>query len=158
MRAMKPIKRLSASAIKFMRTVWCFAVRLKRDHGKSGQLVARDVHITRTRCCSRVQIQPCIQQTNLQVPTYRAGHFRYFLIFSLIKNDFLHFFIKLIWLGVGFLNRTGAEIGYQLDKKCKEIIFYYWKNEKIPEVPSSGVGEQLYDARLTFLGRFRFFT
>ena len=29
----------------------------------------------------------------------------------------------LIWLGVGFLNRTGAEIGYQLDKKCKKIIF-----------------------------------
>ena len=38
---------------------------------------------------------------------------------------------------MGFLNRTGAEIGYQLDKKCKKIIFYYWKNEKIPEVPSS---------------------
>ena len=38
------------------------------------------------------------------------------------------FFIKLIWLGVGFLNRTGAETGYLLDKKCKNIIFYYWKN------------------------------
>ena len=41
----------------------------------------------------------------------RAEHFRYFLIFSQIKNDFC-IFIKLIWLGVGFLNRTGAEIGY----------------------------------------------
>ena len=40
----------------------------------------------------------------------RAGHFRYFWIFSLIKNDFFAFFIKLIWLGVGFLNRTGAVI------------------------------------------------
>ena len=25
---------------------------------------------------------------------------------------FFAFFIKLIWLGVGFLNRAGAEIGY----------------------------------------------
>ena len=39
---------------------------------------------------------------------------------------------------MGFLNRTGAEIGYQLDKKCKTIIFYHWKNSKIPKVPSSG--------------------
>ena len=28
------------------------------------------------------------------------------------KKWFVTFFIKLIWLGVGFLNRTGAEIGY----------------------------------------------
>ena len=28
------------------------------------------------------------------------------------KNWFFCIFIKLIWLGVGFLNRTGAEIGY----------------------------------------------
>ena len=42
----------------------------------------------------------------------RAGHFRYFKNFSLIKNDFFSIFIKLIWLWVGFLNRTGAEIGY----------------------------------------------
>ena len=26
----------------------------------------------------------------LVVPTNRAGHFRYFLIFSITKNDFLH--------------------------------------------------------------------
>ena len=32
-----------------------------------------------------------------------------FFIFSLIKNYFFAFFIKLIWLGVGLLNRTGAE-------------------------------------------------
>ena len=38
---------------------------------------------------------------------------------------------------MGFLNRTGAEIGYELDKKCKERIFYYGKNSKIPKVPSS---------------------
>ena len=58
-------------------------------------------------------------------------------IFSITKNDFLAIFIKLIWLGVGFLNRTGAEIGCYLDKKCKKILFYYWKNSKIPKVPSS---------------------
>ena len=46
------------------------------------------------------------------------------------KKLFSAFLIKLIWLGVGFLNRTGAEIGYQFDKN--------WKNVKIPKVPSSG--------------------
>ena len=35
-----------------------------------------------------------------------------FLIFSKIKNDCFAFFIKLIWLGVGFLNRIGEETGY----------------------------------------------
>ena len=39
-------------------------------------------------------------------------------------------FIKLIWLGVGFLNRTGAEIGYCFYKKCQKIIFYSWKKLK----------------------------
>ena len=35
-------------------------------------------------------------------------------IFNLYNNKKLFFavFIKLIWLGVGFLNRTGAEIVY----------------------------------------------
>ena len=42
----------------------------------------------------------------------RAGHFRYFLIFSIIKKRCFAFFIKLIWLGVGYLNRIDAEIGY----------------------------------------------
>ena len=67
----------------------------------------------------------------------RAGHFRYFWIFSIIKNYFFAFFIKLIWLGVGFLNRTGAEIGYYFDKKCNKSFFYNWKHSKIPKVPSS---------------------
>ena len=43
---------------------------------------------------------------------YRAGHFRYFLNFFNNKKWFFAYFIKLIWLGVGFLNRTGAENGY----------------------------------------------
>ena len=37
---------------------------------------------------------------------------------------------------MGFLNMTGAEIGYELDKKCKKLIFYYWKNIKLPKVPA----------------------
>ena len=28
------------------------------------------------------------------------------------KKMIFGFFVKLIWLGVGFLNRTGAETGY----------------------------------------------
>ena len=39
------------------------------------------------------------------------------------KELFFAFIIKLIWLGVTFLNRTGAEIGYQLFKKCKKNHF-----------------------------------
>ena len=35
-----------------------------------------------------------------------------FLYFFNNKKRFFEFVIKLIWLGVGFLNRTGAEIGY----------------------------------------------
>ena len=49
----------------------------------------------------------------------RAGHLRYFLIFQQWKLIFFAFFIKLIWLGVDFLNRTGTEIGH------RELV---WKN------------------------------
>ena len=49
-------------------------------------------------------------------PTYltvspELGTFGIFNFF-IYKKWFFAFFIKLIWLGVGFLNRTGAEIGY----------------------------------------------
>ena len=44
-------------------------------------------------------------------PKFRAGHFRYFLILSIIKNDFCIFY-KVNLTGNGFSNRTGAEIGY----------------------------------------------
>ena len=59
-----------------------------------------------------------------------------FLIFSNNKS-FFAFFIKLIWLGVGFLNRTGAEIGWQLYRKCKKSFFIIQKIKKIPKRPSS---------------------
>ena len=47
-----------------------------------------------------------------------------FFTFSTIKNDFFAIFMKLMWLGVGFLIGTGAEMGYYLDKKYKKLIFY----------------------------------
>ena len=53
----------------------------------------------------------------------RAGHFRYFLIFSIIKNDFFAFFIKFIPISspVLFKNRTPSQIN--LIKKCKKSFF-----------------------------------
>ena len=83
----------------------------------------------------------------------RAGHFRYFLSFSII-NSFFAFFFKLIWLGVGFLNTTGAEIGCKLDKKCNKIIFYYGKIKKYLKCPalSCSLGN-----RKSTLGRNHFF-
>ena len=42
---------------------------------------------------------------------YRPGHFRYFLIFSTTKNDFLPFSSSKFDWERAFLNRTGAEIG-----------------------------------------------
>ena len=49
-----------------------------------------------------------------------------FFYFFNNKKWFFAFFYQvnyLIWLGVGFLNRTGAEIGYKLDKKWKKTFF-----------------------------------
>ena len=60
-----------------------------------------------------------------------------FLIFFTIKKMIFCIFVKLIWFEVDFQNRTGAEIGYQLDKKFENIIFIVEKTEKIPKVPSS---------------------
>ena len=45
------------------------------------------------------------------------------------KKWFFAFFIKLIWLGVGFLNRTSAEIGYKFD--FKNAIKSFFIIEKI---------------------------
>ena len=49
------------------------------------------------------------------------------------KKDLFVFFIKLIWLGVGFLNRTGGEIGYYLHKKNNKNHFLLLKNKKNTE-------------------------
>ena len=50
----------------------------------------------------------------------------FFNLFNNKKWSFA-FFIKLIWLGVGFLNRTGAEIGYHLHKKQKNHFLWLKK-------------------------------
>ena len=47
-----------------------------------------------------------------------------FLKFFNNKKWFFAFFIKLIWLGVGFLNRTGAEIGYINFKENAKKSFF----------------------------------
>ena len=68
--------------------------------------------------------------------------------------------MKLIWLGIGFLNRAGVDIGYREYVRLKEIgTFYFLKKSKntanpqllssnplnylhkIPKVPSSGLGK-----------------
>ena len=58
-----------------------------------------------------------------------------FLNFCINKKWFFAPFIKLIWLKVGILNRTGRLL--ILYKKCNKIILYFWKNSKIPKVLSS---------------------
>ena len=45
-------------------------------------------------------------------------------------------FYQVIWLGVGFLNRTGAEIGYQLDKKNAKKSFIIEKIQKYRKCPA----------------------
>ena len=70
-------------------------------------------------------LQVLIKQPSLEGRS-RAGHLPYFLIFSIKEIIFLAFFIKLIRLGVDFLNRNGAEIGYTLQGySFKEIGTFY---------------------------------
>ena len=67
-----------------------------------------------------------------------------FFHFFTNKKWFFAFFIKLIWLGMGFLNRTGAEIGYYFHKKCIKSFFVIEKIKKyrkcpaLPEWPTHG--------------------
>ena len=68
-----------------------------------------------------------------------------FLNFFNNKKLFLAFFIKLIWLGVGFLNRTGAKIGYLLYKKCKKTFYIIEKIKKYLKCPALLVAVQQFD-------------
>ena len=79
----------------------------------------------RQSTCSR---QKCQQSWALSV----------FLNFFNNKKLFFAFFIKLIWLGVGFLNRTGAEIGYYLHKNAKKIFFIIEKIQIYRKCPALG--------------------
>ena len=48
----------------------------------------------------------------VQFTLYQSWALSVFLNFFNNKKLFFAYFIKLIWLEVGFLNRTGAEIDY----------------------------------------------
>ena len=63
---------------------------------------------------------------------YRAGHFRYFLIFSIIKNYLFAFFIKLISISAPALFKKPTSSQINLIKNVKNN-FYYWKNLKNTE-------------------------
>ena len=65
---------------------------------------------------------------------YRAGHLRYFCIFSVMKNDIFCIFYQVNLTVVGVLNRTGAELGY-MEIDFKEISTF---NFKIPQLPNYG--------------------
>ena len=66
----------------------------------------------------------------------RAGHFWDFLIYSIIKNDFFAFFIKLTLLGVDFLNWTSAEISFSFDIKAIKSFFIIEKIQKYRKCPA----------------------
>ena len=44
--------------------------------------------------------------------------------------------MKLIWLGVGFLNKTGAEIGFDFIKSAKKTFFIIEKMKKYRKCPA----------------------
>ena len=58
-------------------------------------------------------IDRCLDDSRLSIRC-RNQSWALSVFFNFFNNKkwFFAFFIKLIWLGVGFLNRTGAEIGY----------------------------------------------
>ena len=51
-----------------------------------------------------------VSKFNRRMCTAELGTFDIFNFFN-DKNDIFAFFIKLIWRGIDFLNRNGAEIG-----------------------------------------------
>ena len=63
---------------------------------KEKEKVLYGFSFTSIRCClvSINRQRPALEEINSL--THRAGHFRYFWIFSIIKNDCFAFFIKLI--------------------------------------------------------------
>ena len=66
----------------------------------------------------RKAILRAIRIFSLQMISRQSWALEVFLNFFTDKKLFFAFFIKLIWLGVGFLNKTGEEIGY----------LFYFKN------------------------------
>ena len=71
-----------------------------------------------------------------QIRQDRASHFRYFFIFSIIKNDFFVFFIKLItYLWTSPILKAHSQSNY-LDKKCQKSIFVKEKIKKYLKCPA----------------------
>ena len=77
---------------------------------------------TTASCCPKLTVASYTY--TFKVSNIRAGHFGYFFYFFNNKKCFFAFFIMLILLGVGFLNKTCAEIDYYLDKKNATNHFY----------------------------------
>ena len=69
-------------------------------------------------------------------PTHRNWTLSVFFNVFNNKKSFFAFFIKLIWLGVGFLSRTGAETGHKLYKKCKKSLFIIKNIQKYRKCPA----------------------
>ena len=63
--------------------MWCVCVCVCLDVG--GCVCSQDI----SRPFLKFPVMRIVRETNCEES--RAGHFRFFKIFSLIKNDFLHF-------------------------------------------------------------------
>ena len=73
----------------------------------------------------------------------RAGHFRYFLILSILKNDFFAFFIKLITNICTSPILKAHSQSYELDKTCKKYFFIIEKIKKYRKCPALYVNVKL---------------
>ena len=91
------------------------------------------------RCCWPFGVgrtrRPLYWAEGISIHTVQRWALSVFFNFFNNKKWFFAFFIKLIWLGVGFLNRIGAEICYyNLTKNAKTNFFKnkFKKNRKCP--------------------------
>ena len=69
---------------------------------------------------------------NLSQNLLQSWELAVFLHFLMIKIKFFAFLIKLIWLGVDFLNRNGTEIGYRVIVLKKYVLSIKKKYRKCP--------------------------
>ena len=64
-----------------------------------------------TLCASKIDLNSLSDEASSYMDHAELGTWGIFKLF-INKKWFFCIFIKLIWLGVGFLNRIGAEIDY----------------------------------------------
>ena len=110
---------------------------------REGRWRGAESSVFTVRCCLAVVLAPVVlRRWGLREKSSRGGHFRHFFN---NKKWICAFFIKLIWLGVGCLNRTGAEIGYYINliKNAKKSFFIIEKIQKIPKCPALEKTEHL---------------